>query len=125
MLLAHIDVVEAKREDWTTDPFLLTDKAGYFYGPGMSDDKAQAAVRIANLIRYKREGFKRERDLIMGTPQTKRATDLTMGSIGLLKHRRELINAEYALNEPSTLLKHARVMHALETRRKESFSERA
>ncbi len=57
LLLAHIDVVEAKREDWTTDPFEFIEKDGYFYGRGTADDKAQAAVWVANLIRYKREGF--------------------------------------------------------------------
>ena len=57
LLLAHTDVVEAKREDWTMDPFVFTEKDGYFYGRGTADDKAQAAVWIANLIRYKREGF--------------------------------------------------------------------
>ncbi len=65
LLLAHIDVVEAKREDWTMDPFTLTEKDGYFYGRGVGDDKAQAAVWIANLIRYKREGFKPDRDIIV------------------------------------------------------------
>jgi len=65
LLLAHIDVVEAKREDWTTDPFTFLEKDGYFYGRGTADDKAQASVWIANLIRYKREGFKPDRDLIV------------------------------------------------------------
>jgi acetylornithine deacetylase/succinyl-diaminopimelate desuccinylase-like protein len=65
LLLAHTDVVEANREDWSTDPFQFIEKDGYFYGRGTSDDKAQAAVWIANLIRYKREGFKPERDIIV------------------------------------------------------------
>src|SRR6476661_3228209 len=65
LLLAHTDVVEAKREDWTIDPFTFTEKDGYYYGRGTADDKAQAAVWIANLIRYKREGFKPDRDLIV------------------------------------------------------------
>src|SRR5271165_203693 len=58
LLLAHTDVVEAKREDWSMDPFTFIEKDGYYYGRGTSDDKAQAAIWIANLIRYKREGFK-------------------------------------------------------------------
>src|SRR6266566_2252319 len=62
LLLAHTDVVEAKREDWSMDPFILTEKDGYFYGRGTGDDKAQAAVWIANLIQYKKEGFKPDRD---------------------------------------------------------------
>ena len=58
LLLAHEDVVEARREDWSMDPFVLTEKDGYFYGRGTADDKAQAAVWTANLIRMKREGYK-------------------------------------------------------------------
>ena len=65
LLLAHIDVVEAKREDWTTDPFTFLEKDGFYYGRGTSDDKAQAAVWVANLLRYKREGYKPDRDLIL------------------------------------------------------------
>ena len=56
LLLAHLDVVEARREDWSFDPFTLPEKDGYFYGRGTSDDKAMAAIFIANLIRYRREG---------------------------------------------------------------------
>jgi acetylornithine deacetylase/succinyl-diaminopimelate desuccinylase-like protein len=65
LLLAHIDVVEARREDWSLDPFQLTEKDGYFYGRGTGDDKAQASIWIANLIRYKREGFKPDRDIVV------------------------------------------------------------
>ncbi len=65
LLLAHTDVVEAKREDWSMDPFTLNEKDGYFYGRGTADDKAQAAVWIANLIRFKREGFHPDRDIIV------------------------------------------------------------
>src|SRR5205085_1338198 len=57
LLLAHTDVVEAKREDWSMDPFHLFERDGYFYGRGTGDDKAQASIWIANLIRYRREGF--------------------------------------------------------------------
>src|SRR4029453_3087760 len=56
ILLAHLDVVEAKREDWSMDPFVLTEKDGYFYGRGTADDKTMAAVFVANLIRLKSEG---------------------------------------------------------------------
>src|SRR5256714_13747524 len=62
LLLAHLDVVEAKREDWSLDPFVLTEKDGYFYGRGTSDDKAMAAIWIASLIRYKQEGWVPRRD---------------------------------------------------------------
>src|SRR5262249_6014082 len=64
LLVAHLDVVEAKREDWSLDPFVLTEKDGYFYGRGTSDDKAMAAIWIASLIRYKQEGWVPRRDLI-------------------------------------------------------------
>ena len=72
LLLAHTDVVEANREDWSTDPFQFIEKDGYFYGRGTSDDKAQAAVWIANLIRYKREGFKPQRDIIVALDSRRR-----------------------------------------------------
>src|SRR5438445_1091537 len=65
LLLAHIDVVEAKREDWSMDPFKLVEKDGYFYGRGTGDDKFMAAAFVANLIRYRQEGFTPNRDLIV------------------------------------------------------------
>src|SRR6266853_878198 len=57
LLLAHLDVVEAKREDWSFDPFTFREKDGFFYGRGTSDDKSMAAQFVANLIRLKEEGF--------------------------------------------------------------------
>jgi len=99
LLLAHIDVVEARREDWTTDPFTLLEKDGYFYGRGTMDDKAQAAVWIANLIRYKREGFHPVRDLIVALTADEEGGGPYNGVDWLLKNKRELIEAEYALNE--------------------------
>src|SRR5258706_5830000 len=57
LLLAHIDVVEARREDWTHDPFKLTEQDGYFYARGSIDDKFIASAFVTNLIRYKQEGF--------------------------------------------------------------------
>src|SRR3984957_6323587 len=65
LLLAHTDVVEAKREDWTTDHFRFVEKDGSSSGRGTADHKAQAGVWVANLIRYKREGFKPDRDIIL------------------------------------------------------------
>src|SRR4029453_17731863 len=65
LLLAHLDVVEARREDWSVDPFRLLEKDGYFYGRGTGDDKAQAAIWVASLIRLKRGGFCPDRDLIL------------------------------------------------------------
>src|SRR5450755_2296163 len=99
LLLAHIDVVEALREDWTVDPFTLLEKDGYFYGRGTMDDKAQAAVWVANLIRYRREGFRPDRDLIVALTADEEGGGPYNGVDWLLKNKRELIEAEYALNE--------------------------
>ncbi len=99
LLLAHIDVVEAKREDWTTDPFTFVEKDGYFYGRGTADDKAQAAVWVANLLRYKREGFKPDRDLILALTADEEGGGPYNGVDWLLKNHRDLIDSEYAFNE--------------------------
>ena len=99
LLLAHTDVVEAKREDWSMDPFTLTEKDGYFYGRGTGDDKSQAAVWIANLIRYKREGFTPDRDIIVALTADEEGGGPYSGIQWLLKNHRELIDAEYCLNE--------------------------
>jgi len=99
LLLAHTDVVEAKREDWTMDPYTLTEKDGYFYGRGVGDDKAQAAIWIANLIRYKREGFKPDRDIIVALTADEEGGGPFNGVQWLLKNKRDLIDAELCLNE--------------------------
>jgi len=100
MLLAHIDVVEAKREDWSLDPFKLTEKDGYFYGRGTADDKFMAAAFVANLIRYRQEGFKPNRDLIIVLSTDEEIGDANnLGIRWLLANHRELIDAEFALNE--------------------------
>jgi acetylornithine deacetylase/succinyl-diaminopimelate desuccinylase-like protein len=99
LLLAHTDVVEAKREDWSVDPFQFIERDGFFYGRGTSDDKAQAAVWIANLIRYKREGFKPDRDIIVALTADEEGGGPYNGVDWLLKNRRELIDAEFCLNE--------------------------
>src|ERR1700742_3034391 len=65
LLVAHLDVVPALRSDWTVDPFKLTEQDGYFYGRGSSDDKYMASSFITNLIRYKQEGYKPDRDIIV------------------------------------------------------------
>src|SRR5205823_8582049 len=99
LLLAHTDVVEAKREDWSMDPFTLIEKDGYFYGPGTGDDKAQAAIWIANLIRYKREGFQPDRDIIVALTADEEGGGPYNGVQWLIKNKRELIDAEFCLNE--------------------------
>jgi acetylornithine deacetylase/succinyl-diaminopimelate desuccinylase-like protein len=99
LLLAHLDVVEAKRDDWSFDPFTLLEKDGYFYGRGTGDDKAQAAIWVANLIRYKREGLRPSRDLIVALTADEEGGGPYNGVEWLLQHRRELIDAELCLNE--------------------------
>jgi len=99
LLLAHMDVVEAKREDWSTDPFQFLEKDGFFYGRGTGDDKAQAAVWIANLIQYKREGFKPDRDIIVALTADEEGGGPYNGVDWLLKNHRDLIESELALNE--------------------------
>src|SRR5882757_2100152 len=99
LLLAHLDVVEAKPSDWSLDPFRLTEKDGYFYGRGTIDDKAQAAIWIANLIRYKRENWKPNRDLILALTADEEGGGPFNGVDWLIKNRRDLIDAEYCLNE--------------------------
>src|SRR5499433_4267768 len=99
LLLAHIDVVEAKREDWSMDPFQLIEKDGYFYGRGTGDDKAQAAIWLANLITYKKEGFKPDRDLIVALTADEEGGGPFNGVDWLLANHRDLIDAEFALNE--------------------------
>ena len=99
LLVAHTDVVEAKREDWSMDPFKLTEKDGYFYGRGTGDDKAQAAVWIANLIQYKKEGFIPDRDIIVALTADEEGGGPFNGVDWLLKNHRDWIDAEYALNE--------------------------
>ncbi len=99
LLLAHTDVVEAKREDWSLDPFVFTEKDGYFYGRGTADDKAQVAAWTANLIRYKREGYKPDRDIIVALTADEEGGGPYNGVDWLIKNHRDLIDAEFALNE--------------------------
>ena len=99
LLLAHTDVVEAKREDWSTDPFTFLEKDGYYYGRGSSDDKAQVTAWVENLIRYKREGFRPDRDLIVALTADEEGGGPYNGVDWLIKNHRDLIDAEFALNE--------------------------
>lgn len=100
ILMAHIDVVAARREDWTTDPFKLVEKDGYFYGRGTGDDKFMAATWVANFIRYRREKYQPDRDLILILETDEETTDSEgLGVSWLLAKHRPLIDAEFALNE--------------------------
>lgn len=100
LLLAHIDVVEAKAEDWSDglDPFRLTEKDGYYYGRGTLDDKAMAAIFVANLARLRAEGFRPKRDIVVALTADEEGGTHN-GVAWLLRHRRELVDAEFALNE--------------------------
>ena len=98
LLLAHLDVVEAKREDWSVDPFRFLERDGYFYGRGTSDDKAMAAHFVANLIRLKREGVTLDRDLILALTADEEGGTFN-GVDWLVKNHRALIDAEFAINE--------------------------
>ena len=99
LLLAHIDVVEAKREDWTRDPFTLVEENGYFYARGSSDDKAQAAVWVDTLIRYKAEGYRPKRTLKLALTCGEETNGAFNGAQYLAANKRELIDAAFALNE--------------------------
>jgi len=98
LLLAHLDVVEARREDWSLDPFLLVEQDGYFYGRGSSDDKGRAAILVANFIRLRQEGYRPDRDLILALTADEEGGDWN-GVEFLLREHRNLIDAAYGLNE--------------------------
>ena len=99
LMLAHIDVVEAKREDWLRDPFTLIEEGGYFYARGAFDDKAQAAIWVDSLIRFKKEGFQPRRPIKMALTCGEETSGALNGAEWLSKNRRELIDAAFALNE--------------------------
>jgi len=99
LLLAHLDVVEARREDWSFDPFKLTEKDGYFYGRGTIDDKAMAAIFVDTFIRLRREGFVPQRDLVLALTADEELTSPYNGVRWLLANHRSLIDAEMAINE--------------------------
>jgi len=127
LLLAHLDVVEALPSDWTTDPFKLVEKDGYFYGRGSGDDKSMVAYFVANLIRYKQEGFKPDRDIIVALETDEENLDAdALGIQWLLKNHRDLIDAEFALNEGAGVgLKNGKPLrNGVQTSEKVSFSYR-
>lgn len=98
LLLAHLDVVEAKRQDWSFDPFTFLERDGFFYGRGTSDDKSMAARFVATLIRLKEEGFKPDRDLVLALTADEEG-GTSNGVEWLLKNHRDLIDAEFTINE--------------------------
>jgi acetylornithine deacetylase/succinyl-diaminopimelate desuccinylase-like protein len=98
VLLAHLDVVEAKREDWSLDPFKLTEQEGFFYGRGTSDDKDGAAQLSAALLRLRQEGFAPDRDLILALTAGEEAAPDYNGAQWLLQNHRELVDGVVCLN---------------------------
>jgi acetylornithine deacetylase/succinyl-diaminopimelate desuccinylase-like protein len=99
LLLGHLDVVEAKREDWTRDPFTLIEENGYFYGRGTDDMKAQVATWVDTMVRLKEEGFKHRRDIKMALTCGEETSNAFNGAGWLASHERNLIDAAFALNE--------------------------
>ena len=99
LMLAHVDVVEAKREDWTRDPFALIEEDGYFYGRGTSDMKAQAAIWVDNMIRYREEGYKPKRTIKLALTCGEETNAALNGAGWLAKNERAAIDAEFALTE--------------------------
>lgn len=99
LLLAHLDVVEARREDWTRDPFTLIEEGGYFYGRGTFDDKSMAAVWVDTLIRLRKAGYHSKRTIKMALTCGEEGGSAFNGAEYLAKHERSLIDAAFALNE--------------------------
>jgi acetylornithine deacetylase/succinyl-diaminopimelate desuccinylase-like protein len=99
LLLAHIDVVDARREDWERDPFKLVEENGFFYGRGSSDDKAQAAIFLDMMVRYRKEGLKPKRDLKLALTCGEESGAYTNGVDYILKNKPALLDAGFALNE--------------------------
>ena len=97
LLIGHLDVVEARREDWTTDPFQFVEKDGYYYGRGTQDMKDGDAIMVTTLIRFKKEGFVPDRDIILALTADEEG-GTSNGVDWLIKNHRELIDAEFVLN---------------------------
>lgn len=97
LTIVHLDVVEAKREDWTVDPFVFTEKDGFFYGRGTQDVKDGDAAYVTSFILLKRAGFVPKRDLILALTADEEGGSEN-GVNWLLKNRRDLVDAEFAIN---------------------------
>jgi acetylornithine deacetylase/succinyl-diaminopimelate desuccinylase-like protein len=100
LLLAHLDVVEALKADWSADldPFVFTERDGYYYGRGTGDDKAMASIFVANLIRLKREGYVPVRDIIVALTADEEGGG-SNGAAWLVNNHRELVDAAFVVNE--------------------------
>jgi acetylornithine deacetylase/succinyl-diaminopimelate desuccinylase-like protein len=100
LIIGHLDVVEAQRQDWTTDPFKLIEKDGYFYGRGTQDMKDSDAIAVTDFIRMKKEGFVPDRDIILALTADEEGGK-SNGVQWLLQEHHDLIDAEFALNPDS------------------------
>jgi acetylornithine deacetylase/succinyl-diaminopimelate desuccinylase-like protein len=100
LIICHLDVVEALRSDWTTDPFQFIEKDGYFYGRGTQDMKDSDAAMVANFIRLRREGWHPNRDLILALTAGEES-GRSNGVSWLLQNHRDLVDAAFALNPDS------------------------
>ncbi len=100
LIIGHLDVVEAKREDWSTDPFQFVEQGGYYYGRGTQDMKDSDAIAVTNFIRLKQERFVPDRDIILALTADEEG-GTSNGVDWLLKNHRDLIDAEFALNPDS------------------------
>jgi len=100
LIIGHLDVVEARRGDWTTDPFQFVEKDGYFYGRGTQDMKVDDAILITTFIRFRRESYRPDRDIILALTADEEGGQ-SNGVDWLLKNHRDLIDAEFVLNADS------------------------
>jgi acetylornithine deacetylase/succinyl-diaminopimelate desuccinylase-like protein len=100
LIIGHLDVVEARKEDWSTDPFRLVEQDGYFYGRGTQDMKDSDAIAVADFIRLRNEGFVPDRDIILALTADEEG-GTSNGVDWLLKNHRDLIDAGFALNPDS------------------------
>jgi acetylornithine deacetylase/succinyl-diaminopimelate desuccinylase-like protein len=126
VFLAHLDVVEARREDWSFDPFKFLEKDGYFYGRGSEDDKAGDVQIVANFLRLKKEGFKPTRDLILALTSDEEGGNFN-GVDWLIKNHRDLVDGEYCINTDGgggALRKGARLYLSVEAAEKTYLSFR-
>jgi acetylornithine deacetylase/succinyl-diaminopimelate desuccinylase-like protein len=97
LLIGHLDVVEARREEWSVDPFQFLERDGYFYGRGTQDMKSSDAIMVATLIRFRKQDFHPDRDIILALTADEE-TGSSNGVDWLLRNHRDLIDAEFALN---------------------------
>lgn len=99
LMLAHLDVVEAKREDWTRDPFKLIEEDGNFYARGTLDDKAEAAIWVDTLVRLSEEKKRLRHTLKLALTCGEETSGAFNGAEWLTKNRRDMIDAAFAINE--------------------------